>query len=64
MLDIKFIRENKDVVAAGAVKKHIKVDLDRLIELDDKRKELQRKVDEMRAEQNEASNAIASSFGM
>ncbi len=59
MLDIKFIRENKDIVAAGANKKHIEVDLDRLIELDDKRRELQAKIDEKRAEQNVASNAIA-----
>src|SRR3989344_122425 len=60
MLDIKFIREHKDIVAAGAKKKHIDVDFDRLLELDDKRRELQVKVDEKRAEQNIASNAIAS----
>ena len=60
MLDIKFIRENKDIVLAGAKKKHIEVDLDRLIELDDKRRELQLSIDEKRAEQNLASNAIAS----
>lgn len=59
MLDIKFIRENKDVVAAGAVKKHITVDLDRLIELDDKRKELLGKVEEKRARQNEVSKNIS-----
>ena len=59
MLDIKFIREHKDIVAAGAKKKHIKVDLDRLLELDDKRKELQATFDQKRAEQNVASNAIA-----
>ena len=60
MLDIKFIRENKDVVVAGAAKKLIKIDIDRLIELDDKRKELQQKIDDLRAQQNTASNAIAS----
>lgn len=60
MLDIKFIRENKDIVALGAKKKRIQVDIDRLIELDDKRRELQVKVDEKRAEQNNASDAIAS----
>ena len=59
MLDIKFIRENKDVVIAGAKKKHIDVDIDRLIELDDKRRELQLKIDEKRAEQHAASDAIA-----
>jgi len=60
MLDIKFIRENKTIVAAGAKKKHIDVDLDRLLELDEKRRELQATFDEKRAEQNVASGAIAS----
>lgn len=59
MLDIKFIRENKEIVAAGAKKKHIAIDLDRLLELDDKRRELQSAVDAKRAEQNAASSAIA-----
>jgi seryl-tRNA synthetase len=60
MLDIKFIRENKDIVAAGAKKKHTAIDIDALLKLDDKRRELQTKIDEKRAEQNNASNAIAS----
>ena len=60
MLDIKFIRENKDIVIAGAKKKHIEVDIERLIAVDDKRRELQLSVDQKRAEQNTASNAIAS----
>lgn len=60
MLDIKFIRENKDIVAAGAKKKRIEVDLDALVVLDDKRRELQAKIDGKRAEQNAASNVIAS----
>ena len=63
MLDIKFIRENKDIVALGAKKKRIDIDLDKLLSLDDKRRELQAKIDERRAEQNVASNAIASAKG-
>lgn len=59
MLDIKFIRENKDIVAAGAKKKHIEIDLDRLLALDDQRKELQKSFDDKRAEQNKASEEIA-----
>lgn len=58
MLDIKFIRENKDIVALGAKKKHIEIDLDRLIALDDTRKELQQQIDEKRTEQNAASNEV------
>jgi len=59
MLDIKFIRENKDIVIAGAKKKRIEVHIDRLIEVDDMRRELQAKIDEKRAEQNNASEQIA-----
>ena len=58
MLDIKFIRENKEIVADGAKKKHIDIDLDALVKLDDKRKDLQASVDEKRAEQNVASEMI------
>lgn len=60
MLDIKFIRENKDVVVAGAKKKHIDVDIEKLITLDDRRRELQLEIDNKRSEQNIASDAIAS----
>src|SRR3989338_8735649 len=60
MLDIKFIRENKDIVIAGAKKKRITVDIDALLALDDKRKALQVSIDEKRAEQNVASKSIAS----
>lgn len=59
MLDIKFIRENKDIVAAGAKKKHITVDIDKLLLLDDKRRELQATFDAKRSEQNVASEKIA-----
>lgn len=58
MLDIKFIRENKDLVAEGARKKHIELDLDALVKLDEKRKDLQAMIDEKRAEQNVASDMI------
>ena len=41
-------------------KKHIDIDIDKLLSLDDKRRELQAMVDAKRAEQNLASNTIAS----
>lgn len=59
MLDIKFIRENKDIVIAGAKKKRITVDIDKLIALDEKRRQIQSVIDSKRAEQNAASLAIA-----
>lgn len=58
MLDIKFIRENKDIVAAGAKKKHITVDVDALLVLDDKRRALLVEVEGMRAQQNKISDEI------
>lgn len=58
MLDIKFIRENKDLVKAGAIKKHIDFDVDKLISVDDKRKEILALVEEKRSEQNSVSEKI------
>ena len=58
MLDIKFIRENKDLISAGAEKKHIKFDVDALISVDDKRKDLLTSIEKKRAEQNEVSDKI------
>lgn len=60
MLDIKFIRDNKDIVKEAARKKHIVVDIDRLIEVDDKRRELSQEVETVRARQNAASIKITS----
>jgi seryl-tRNA synthetase len=58
MLDIKFIRENKDIVIAGAKKKHIDVDIAKLIELDDQRLVVLKEVEELRREINRVSNDI------
>ena len=37
MLDIRFIRDNKELVAEAATKKHIEFDVEKLIALDDER---------------------------
>ncbi|MEK7461890.1 MAG: serine--tRNA ligase [Patescibacteria group bacterium] len=58
MLDIKFIRENKKLVAKATKSKRVELDLDRLIEVDDRRKTLLGRVEEKRAEQNVANNKI------
>jgi len=58
MLDIKFIRENKELIQAGAKKKHIDFDVQKLISVDDSRKTVLAQVEEMRTKQNEASTAI------
>lgn len=58
MLDIKFIREHRDVVKAAARKKHIDIDVDRLIKLDNERLEVLRELEALRAEQNNQSKKI------
>ncbi len=59
MLDIKFIRENLDIVKMAAKKKHIDIDLDRLVTVDDSRREVMTRLETKKAEQNEASRNIA-----
>ncbi len=60
MLDIKFIRDNKEIVKAGAVKKHVTVDIDKLVDLDERRKTLLTSIEAKRAEQNAVSAKLPS----
>lgn len=52
MLDIKFIRDNADAVQTNAANKGYTVDVANLIKLDDERRDLQVKVDELRQKRN------------
>ncbi|HEX8591316.1 MAG TPA: serine--tRNA ligase [Candidatus Paceibacterota bacterium] len=63
MLDIHFIRENADLVKAGAVKKKAEVDIDRLLQIDDERKTTRQQMDEKKAEQNRMSETIRRAEG-
>ena len=58
MLDIKFIRENKDIVQAGAQKKRVEIDIEALLELDDERLKILKEVEDLRSEVNKVSNNI------
>ncbi len=58
MLDIKFIRENTELIKEAARKKHIDFDVAELIDVDKKRIDILQKVETMRAEQNKASQDI------
>jgi len=51
MLDIKFIRENPEQVKQGALNKGANVDIDRILELDEKRRALITRQERLRAEQ-------------
>lgn len=58
MLDIKFIRENKDLIKDGARKKHIDFDVEALLAVDDKRRAIMQKVEAAKAEQNHYTGQI------
>ena len=60
MLDIKFIRENKGEVQEAAKNKNIKLDVDRLLLLDEQKRQLQLEIDQLRAKRNEHAKSLKS----
>ena len=58
MLDLKFIRENPELVKAGAQKKQVTVDLDQILSLDVRRRQLVSESDSLKQRRNEASREI------
>ena len=55
MLDIKFIRQNPQIVKEACQKKQVKVDIDKLLELDRKKREMLVEIENLKAEQNKIS---------
>ena len=58
MLDIRFIRENPDLVAEKSASKGYKVDVQRLLAVDEERRDLQTQVDVLRAKRNEIASKM------
>ena len=56
MLDIKFIRENPDIVKKAIKNKNVNIDLDVMLKLDEEISEINKKLQDLR----EAKNAITS----
>jgi len=59
MLDLKFIRENPDVVRQAIRNKNESADVDHLLQLDQQRRDMLRRVEELKHQRNVASNEIA-----
>jgi len=59
MLDIKFIRENKDVVKRTIKDRGLKLDLDEVLSLDSSRRKALVQLDELRARKNKANDEIS-----
>lgn len=59
MLDIKFIRENPELIKEAVRKKHLSFDVDALLVIEEKRKEVLNIFETARAEQNKLSDDVA-----
>lgn len=59
MLDIKFIRENREAVEKNCEARNVKCDISRLLELDKERRELGTESDRLRSEKNKINDVIA-----
>ena len=59
MLDLKFIRENIDVVKESINKRNLKLDLSVLTKLDDSRRKVLVELEELRSQRNKANNEIS-----
>jgi len=58
MLDVRFIREHPEVVRGAARKKRIDVDVQQLLDVDVKRRELLAKIENLKALRNQTSKDI------
>jgi len=58
MLDIKFIREHRDLIKAAARKKYVQVDVDKLLSVDNDRLALLKETEDLRSQQNTQSKII------
>ena len=55
MLDINFIRKNSQKVKESCEKKNVNADIDKILELDKKKRELMTEIETLKAEQNKIS---------
>jgi len=58
MLDIKFIRENKEKIKENCKKRQSKVNIDRLLEVDEKRKKIIQELELINSQKNKANKEI------
>ncbi len=59
MIDIKFLKENVELVKQAVVNKNEKADVDKIVALDEHKRKVQFNFDQLRARQNQVSKEIA-----
>ncbi|MFP4022421.1 MAG: serine--tRNA ligase [Candidatus Paceibacterota bacterium] len=63
MLDINFIKDNKELIGEGARKKRIDFDVNKLLSVDEERRSLLQEVEKLREKQNKANEKISEAEG-
>jgi seryl-tRNA synthetase len=58
MLDLKFVRQNPDIVRQALINKRVEVDLDRILELDVERRQMLQEVEQLKARRNDVSKQV------
>lgn len=58
MLDLKFVRQNPEVVREALINKGVEVDLDRILALDVERRQILNEVEQLKARRNEVSKQV------
>src|SRR5687768_16408689 len=64
MLDIKFIRENKELVAEAAKNKNREIDVEELLRVAEERKTFRTEIDGLNQKRKEAANARDNALGI
>ncbi len=59
MLDLKFIRDNRDLVKEGLKNKNSKINVDEVVSLDEERRKLLGEVEALKAQRNKANDEIS-----
>ena len=62
MLDLKFIRENKDIVKDSVKNRNLKLDIDELLKLDEEYRKILVEVEELRSQRNKANDEVAAAI--
>lgn len=63
MIDIQLLRDNPKLIEQKSAEKGYTVDANRILALDEKRREMQQQIDELRTERNQVADAVKQASG-
>lgn len=62
MLDLKFVRDNKDIVKDSIKNRNLKLDIDELLKFDEEHRKILVEVEELRSQRNKANDEVAAAI--